>query len=107
MGGTQFAHGCSRMTIQPRISTMPGRSTSGFHQPGRHCWHQARSAVRCSSSRMMVELHPSKNRSYDGLWLLVPTLLLMDDSANELRFFLVWQVVGRGKGVLYGVLVFS
>ena len=30
-------HGRSRMTIDPRIPTMPGRSTSGFHQPGRHC----------------------------------------------------------------------
>ena len=25
------------MTIDPRIPTMPGRSTSGFHRPGRHC----------------------------------------------------------------------
>ena len=33
--------GRSRMTIDPRISTMPGRSTSGFHLPGRHRWHQA------------------------------------------------------------------
>ena len=31
------------LTIDPRISTMPGRSTSGFHGPGRHCLHQARS----------------------------------------------------------------
>ena len=29
-------HGRSRMTIDPRIPTMPGRSTSGFHRPGRH-----------------------------------------------------------------------
>ena len=42
-GGTQFVHGRSRMTIDARIPTMPGRSTSGFHQPGRHCLHQARS----------------------------------------------------------------
>ena len=40
-GCTQFVHGHSRMTIDPRIPTMPGRSTSGFHQPGRHCLHQA------------------------------------------------------------------
>ena len=62
-GYTQFVHGRSRMTIDPRIPTIPGRSTSGFHQPGRHCLHQARSAVRCSASRMKGELHPSKNRS--------------------------------------------
>ena len=33
-GRTQFVHGRSRMTIGPRIPTMSGRSTSGFHQPG-------------------------------------------------------------------------
>ena len=50
------------MTIDPRIPTMPGRSTSGFHQPSRHCLHQARSTVRCSASRMKGgELHPCKN----------------------------------------------
>ena len=29
-GGTQFVHGRYRMTIDPRIPSMPGRSTSGF-----------------------------------------------------------------------------
>ena len=57
-GCTQFVHGRSRMAIDPRVSTMTGRSTSGFHQPGRHCLHQARSAVRCSTSRTKGELHP-------------------------------------------------
>ena len=60
--GTQFVHGRSRMTMDPRIPSMPGRSMSVFHQPGRHCLHQARGAVRCSASRMKGELHPSKNR---------------------------------------------
>ena len=62
-GGTQCVHGRSRMTTYPRIPTMPGRSISGFHQPGKHCLHQARSALRCSASRMKGELHPFKNRS--------------------------------------------
>ena len=31
-------HGGSRMAIDPRTSTMPGGSTSGFHRPGRHCY---------------------------------------------------------------------
>ena len=60
---TQFMRGRNRMTIDPRIRTKPARSTSGCHQPGRHCLHQARSAVRCSASRIKDELHPSKNRS--------------------------------------------
>ena len=29
-------HGHSRMTIDARTPTMPGKSTSGFHRPGRH-----------------------------------------------------------------------
>ena len=41
-----FMDGRSCMTIGPRILTMPGRSLSGFHRPGRHCLHQARSAGR-------------------------------------------------------------
>ena len=54
MGGgcTHVIHGRSRTTVDPRITTMPGRIASGFHGPGRHCLHQARSAVRCWASRM-------------------------------------------------------
>ena len=39
-------HGRSRTTIDPRIPAMPGRSTSGFHRPCRHCLHEARSKRR-------------------------------------------------------------
>ena len=62
-GGAQFVHYRSRMTTDPRIPTMPGRSTSGFHQPGRHGLRQPRGAVRCSASRMNGELRSSRNRS--------------------------------------------
>ena len=95
----------SRMTIDPRIPTMPGRSTSGCHQLGRHCLHQARSAVRCSASRMEGELHPSKNRSQDGLRHVVPTFLLMDDNANELLCFLVWPLQRQQWVLLCNFLV--
>ena len=30
-------HGRSRMTVDPRIPTIPRRSMSGFYRPGRHC----------------------------------------------------------------------
>ena len=69
------------MRVKVRTTTI---TTSGFHQRGRHCLHQARSTVRRLASRMKGELHASKNRSYDGLRHLAPTFLLMDDSANEL-----------------------
>ena len=63
---TQFVHGRSRMTTDPRIPTKPGRSTSGFHQPGKLCLHQGRSAVRCSASRMKGEhILPRTGRKTD------------------------------------------
>ena len=104
-GCTQFVHGRSRMTIDPRIPTMPGRSTSGFDQPGRHCLHHARSAVRGSASRMEGELDSSKNRSYDGIRHLVPTFLLVHDSANELLCFLVWPLKRQQWVLLCNCLV--
>ena len=60
-------HGCCRITIDPRIPIMPGRTTSDFHRPGRHCFDQARSAVRCSASSLKGELHPTKSRLRGGL----------------------------------------
>ena len=63
-GGTYVMHGRSSKTIDPRIPTMTGwrgQSTWGFHRPGKHCLHQARSAVSYSASRMKSELHPAKN----------------------------------------------
>ena len=36
--GVNSCHAC--MTIDPRIPTMPGRSTSGFYRRGRCCLHQ-------------------------------------------------------------------
>ena len=58
-GVLMIMHNGSRVAIGPRIPTLPGRNTSGFHRPGRHCLHQARSAVRCSASRIKGELHPT------------------------------------------------
>ena len=101
-GGTQFVHGRSRVTLDPRIPTMPGRSTSGLHQPGRHCLHQARSAMRCSTSRTKGELHLSKNRSEYGLRHLVPTFLffVIPDSANEL-YVVFWCDHSRDRNGYY------
>ena len=45
-GGTHVMYGRSRMAIEPRAPTLRGRSTSGFHRPGRYCLHRARRAVR-------------------------------------------------------------
>ena len=65
------------MTIDPRIPTIPGRSMSGIHRPGRHCLHQARSAVRCPANRMKGELHPTTVRTASE------ADLHMDGSFNE------------------------
>ena len=66
------------MTIDHRIPTLPGRSTSGFYRPGRHGVHQARIAVRCSASRIKGELHPTKNHVSGGLPHLVRTCMSDD-----------------------------
>ena len=60
-GCTNVMHDRSRMTIDPRIPVMPGRSTSGFRRPGRQCLQQARNTLRCPTSRMKGELHPALN----------------------------------------------
>ena len=59
-GCTHVMNACSRMTIDPRIPTMPGRSSSGFtDQTGIACTKRE-NAVRCSASRVKGELHPTK-----------------------------------------------
>ena len=72
VGCTHVMHGGSRMTTDPRIPTMPERKTSGFHRPGRHCLHQARSAVRSHEVRAATYREP----------LLRRTFLHMDDSVE-------------------------
>ena len=40
-GRMSAMHGRSRMTMDPRIPTVPGPSVSSFHRSGRHCLRQA------------------------------------------------------------------
>ena len=94
-------HGRSRMTIDPRIPTMPGRSTSGFHRPGRHRLHQARSAVRCSASRMKGELHPAKKH----FRILCVLSCIWMTASNEFIYFLVWPLPETAIGILCNCLV--
>ena len=98
-GCTHVMHGCSRMTIDPRSPTMPGRSTSSFHPPGRHCLHQARSAVRCWASHVKGELRPTKNRFGGGLSCIWMT------ASNEMNCFLVWPFPETAMGILCNSLV--
>ena len=53
----------SRMTVDPRIPTMPGRSPSSFHRPGRHRLHQAQSAVRMGGGWIVKIDRTWENRS--------------------------------------------
>ena len=45
-------HDRTRVAVDPRIPTMPGRSSSLFHRPGRHCLHQARGGGNSSAMRI-------------------------------------------------------
>ena len=76
-----------RRTIDPRTPTMSGRSTSGFHRPGRPCAHQVRNAVGCSASRMKGKLHPAKKRCDADFGTLCVLFLRMDDSVGCLGLF--------------------
>ena len=72
-GCTQFViHDRSRMAIDSCIPTIPRQRTSSFHRPGRHCLHQARSAVRSHEVRAATYREP----------LLRRTFLHMDDSVE-------------------------
>ena len=55
----------SYMAVDPRTSTMPGRSTSGFHRRGRHCLHSGGSnSVPVGS----IRLPPVSQKSLAVSW---------------------------------------
>ena len=80
----EIVYGCSGMTIDPRISTTPGRCTSGFHRPGRHYFSKREAPWVCWASRMKGELDRTKNRCEADLKI--------DDSFNEFIYFPVWPL---------------
>ena len=65
----QCVHGRGRMPVDPLIPTIPGRSTSDFHQPGRHCLHQGEGAgvlICCCVSRFTIDCESLSRRSRVG-----------------------------------------
>ena len=58
------------------------------------------------ASRMKGKLHPSTNRSENGLRDLVPTFLFVEDSANEfILCFLMWPLQRQQRVFLCNCLV--
>ena len=93
-------HGRSLMAIDPRITTMPERSTSCFHRPGRHCLHQARSGeVFGVSHEGWAASYSSKNHFWGG-----PSCRRMTAS-NQLIFVPVWPLPMSAMGVICNCLV--
>ena len=75
-GCTQLMHGRSRMTIDFRIPTMPGRSTSAFHQPGRHCLHQRGGggiSTRIDAYMYLLHNRHRQQHKYTKIYLLLGT----------------------------------
>ena len=72
-------HGRSLMAIDPRIPTMPGRNTSGFHQPGRHCLHQA------SAKRRRGEFHHRGNKKSLNKLITLLYCVLLNTSISSIR----------------------
>ena len=58
-GCTNVMHGRSSITIDPRIPTTPGRRTSGFLQPDRHCLRPCEGRGRAGGGG--VRLIPESN----------------------------------------------
>ena len=83
---THVMHGRSRVTIDPRVPIMPGRSTSGFHRPGRHCLHQAR------SRQVLGESHEGRAASFQEP-LLRQTFFHVDGSVQQIE-----EERGGGRG---------
>ena len=56
--------GHTRMTIDPLIPRMPGRSKSGFHRPGRHALLSGRS-IEAHMLRILITLRAPLNHGRD------------------------------------------
>ena len=97
-GCTQFVHGRNHMTIDPHISTMPGRSTSGF-APTRQTSRVPSAKHRgCSVTRMVGDLHPAGSYLPGGLGHLVRTFLQMGDSFAWVHLFSGASTSREGNG---------
>ena len=87
-------HSRSAKGIDPHIPAMPGRSTSGFQRPGRHCVHQARHTVRCSTSHMKGGLYYIKEPLVERTSAPFAYLLARRVTALDSLFvFFVWRGV--------------
>ena len=95
-------HGRSRMTIDPRIPTMPGRSTSGFGRIGRHCLLQSRGTEMSGISlahitgRALAQVKKSSlvrrhSKKYTSLaqaeWVRFTTVQSIHDTSFLVRYF--------------------
>ena len=73
--------GRSRMTINPRILTMPGRSMSGFHRPGGHNGHAIKTTKNGGVGMYRRQISQTRTGMYAAkdvlmqkqLWLFVPS----------------------------------
>ena len=75
--------GGSRDAVDPRMPTIPGWSTSGFYQPGRHCWGWG--------NQVGVEVGGGGDL---WQWLVVVVIVLLVSYQVSRRHF----QAGRGKG---------
>ena len=79
-GGTHFMHSYSLRPLDPRISTLPGLSTSSFHRSGRHKCAGRRDGRRFRLFRPL-ELDPFGNSTAGG--------------GKNVYFFVAFSRIGR------------
>ena len=82
--GTQFVHGRCRMTIDPSIPTMPGRSTSGF-SPTRQTLHAP------SAKRREVF-----GESHEGWNYILPRSARKTDFGISCPLSYLWRIATNG-----------
>ena len=102
-GGEGISNSFRYRTIDPRIPTMPRRSTSGFNRPGRHRLHQARSTLTSSVNRVKGELLPTKNRLVGRTTAL--SCIWMTASRINLVVFWCGRFQRQHRGMLCNCLV--
>ena len=99
--GTNGLHGRSRMIIDPRIHTMPRRSTLGFHRLDRHgLLAPSASEVRCWGSRMdgasCILRRTARGEDFLAYWTT---------AWNDSISFPVWPLPETATGVISNCVV--
>ena len=79
-------HSRRRLTIDPRIPTIPRRSTPGFHRPGRYSWQREGRGGAVADAVGLGLKHCRKGHCERQHWCFdVPVVVVMTIDTRERR----------------------